>query len=69
MTSAATTESIEQRKERWIEWTSRAMQFCPLNLYDEFQKLGEIAVGEMLTEIDRARDYARNLGGWFDDDE
>ena len=43
-------ETPEDRVERWIDWTQRAWSHCPLSLYDEYQKLGEIAVEEMLAE-------------------
>jgi hypothetical protein len=44
-------ETPEERDERWRDWMERAMEFCPLNLYDETRKLGEYAFSEMLTLI------------------
>ncbi len=50
-------------EERWLDWTSRPYQFVPLNLYDETQKLSEIAVGEML---ERLREAERLLERYSD---
>lgn len=44
-------ETPEEREERWIDWTAKPYQHVPANLYDEHQKLSEMAVGEMLEEI------------------
>lgn len=58
-------ESYEERYERWVEWTQLPYHFVPLSLYDEYQKLSEYAVGEMLTEIAQLRERVRTLGGSF----
>ena len=46
MTDPATTI-----REAQLERIYRAFSYVPLNLYDEVQKLGEIAVGELLAAL------------------